>query len=181
MLIEMMARNWWAIVLRGVVAILFGLMAWLWPGVTLGALVLLWGCYAFADGVLAFAGAFSDANRTPWWALVLIGIVGVGAALFAFVYPGLTAVGLLYLIAFWAMVTGLFAIVAAIELRQEIEGEFWLGLAGALSVLFGAFLIARPGVGALAVVWMIGTYAVVSGVMLVALGLRVRRAVTPGA
>jgi uncharacterized membrane protein HdeD (DUF308 family) len=180
MLLEMMAQNWWSIVMRGVVAILFGLMAWIWPGVTLGALVLLWGCYAFADGVLALTGAFSDTARSSWWALAIIGIVSIGAALVAFVYPGLTAVGLLYLIAFWAMVTGVLAIVAAIELRREIENEFWLGLAGALSVLFGALLIARPGVGALALLWMIGTYAVASGVMLVALGLRVRSLIRPG-
>jgi len=124
--------------------------------------------------VLAFVGAFSGKTETPWWALMLIGIVSMGAAVVAFVYPGLTAVGLLYVIAFWAIATGVLAIVAAIQLRRAIEGEFWLGLAGALSILYGAFLMARPGIGALAVVWMIGTYAVVFGVVLVALGLRVK-------
>jgi uncharacterized membrane protein HdeD (DUF308 family) len=177
MLLDMLARNWWAVVLRGVVAILFGMMAWIWPGVTLGALVFLWGCYAFADGVLALISAFSGASRTPWWALGLIGIVSIGAAMVAFVYPGLTAVGLLYVIALWAIVTGVLAVAAAFDLRREIEGEFWLGLAGIVSMMFGAFLIARPGIGGLAVVWMIGSYAVVFGVMLVALGLRARRLV----
>ena len=181
MLLEMMARNWWAVVLRGVVAILFGMMAWIWPGVTLGALVFLWGCYAFADGVLALISAFSAASKTPWWAHGLIGIVSIGAALVAFVYPGLTAVGLLFVIAFWAIVTGVLAIAAAFELRREIEGEFWLGLAGVVSMMFGALLIARPGIGGLTVVWMIGSYAVVFGVMLVALGLRARRLVAHGA
>jgi uncharacterized membrane protein HdeD (DUF308 family) len=170
----MIAGNWWLIVLRGVCAILFGLAAWIWPGVTLGALVMLWGAYAFADGVLAFASAFSGSTGTPWWALVLIGIVSIGAAVAAFVYPGLTAVGLLYVMAFWAIASGAFAIAAAIELRRVIEGEFWLGLGGVVSILFGMFLIARPGVGALAVVWAIGTYAVLFGVILVALGLRVK-------
>ncbi len=174
MLQQLMARSWWTTVLRGVFAILFGLMAWFWPGVTLGALVLLWGCYAFADGVLAFAAVFSGTTGRPWWALVLSGVVGIGAALFAFILPGLTAVGLLYVIAFWAILEGALAIVAAFELRREIENEFWLGLAGIVSILFGVILISRPGIGALAVVWMIGTYAIVFGVMLIGLGLRVR-------
>ena len=179
--LEMIARNWWSIVLRGVAAILFGLMAWIWPGVTLGALVLLWGCYALADGVLAIVGAFSRTSETPWWALALIGIISIGAGVVAFVYPGLTAVGLLYVMAFWAIATGVVEIVAAIELRREIEGEFWLGLAGAISILFGGLLIARPGIGALAVVWMIGTYAVLFGVALVALCLRLKMVGPQGA
>jgi uncharacterized membrane protein HdeD (DUF308 family) len=177
MLLERIGRNWWLLVLRGVVAILFGLVAWVWPGLTLTALVLLWGFYALADGVLALVGAFSGTSDTPWWVLALIGIVSIGAAVVAFVFPGLTAVGLLYVIAFWSLITGVSAIVAAIELRREIDGEFWLGLAGAFSILFGAILIARPGIGALAMMWMIGTYAVVFGVMLIALGFRVRRTV----
>jgi uncharacterized membrane protein HdeD (DUF308 family) len=178
MLLELMARNWWAIVMRGIVAILFGLTAWIWPGVTLGALVFLWGCYAFADGVLAIAAAFTGRTGTPWWALVLIGIVSIGAAAAALFFPGLTAVGLLYLMAFWAIATGALAIVAAIDLRREIEGEVWLALGGVLSMLFGAFLIARPGAGALAVVWLIGSYAVAFGAALIALGVRVKRAVS---
>lgn len=173
-LLQTMARNWWSIVLRGVCAILFGIFAWSWPGVTLGALVFLWGGYAFADGLLAFAGAFSKETDTPWWALVLTGIVSIGAAMAAIFYPGLTAVGLLYVIALWAIVSGTLEIVAAVELRRVIHGEVWLAIAGMLSILFGAFLIARPGAGALAVVWMIGTYAVAFGVLLVALGLRVK-------
>jgi uncharacterized membrane protein HdeD (DUF308 family) len=174
MLLHIASRNWWSIVLRGVCAILFGLLAWFWPGVTLTALVLLWGGYALADGVLAFAGAFSGQTATPWWALVFTGIVSLAAAAFAFLFPGLTAVGLLYLIGFWAIFTGALEIVAAIQLRREIEGEFWLGFAGFASVLFGVLLIARPGIGALAVMWMIGTYAIAFGVLLVAHGLHVK-------
>lgn len=174
MLLHTMSRNWWSIVLRGICAILFGLMAWVWPGITLSVLVLLWAAYAFADGILALAGAFSGRSTTPWWALLIIGLVSLAAAAFAILFPGLTAVGLLYLIAFWAIVTGILEIVTAIQLRREIEGEFWLGLAGFASVLFGAFLIMRPGLGALAVIWMIGTYAVALGVLLVAHGLHVR-------
>jgi uncharacterized membrane protein HdeD (DUF308 family) len=174
MLLHIMSRNWWSIVLRGVCAILFGAMAWVWPGITLSVLVLLWAGYTFADGILAIAGAFSGSSTTPWWALLVIGLVSLFAAAFAFLFPGLTAVGLLYLIGFWAIVTGALEVVTAIQLRREIEGEFWLGLAGFASILFGAFLIMRPGLGALAVMWMIGTYAVAFGVLLVAHGLHVR-------
>jgi uncharacterized membrane protein HdeD (DUF308 family) len=161
-------------VLRGVCAIAFGLLAWLWPGVTLNVLVLLWAGYALADGILAFAGAFSGSSPTPWWALLITGIVSLGAAAFAVLFPGLTAIGLLYVIGFWAIVTGVLEIVAAVQLRREIEGEFWLGLAGFASILFGVLLIARPGVGALAVMWLIGTYAIAFGVLLVAHGLHVK-------
>ena len=92
----------------------------------------------------------------------------------AFFYPGLTAIGLLYLIAIWAIATGIFELAAAIRLRKEIEGEFWLGLAGLASIVFGLMLVVQPGVGALAVVWIIGSYAILFGVLLVALGLRLK-------
>jgi uncharacterized membrane protein HdeD (DUF308 family) len=128
-MLQLMAKNWWAVVLRGVFAILFGVLAWTLPGVTLGALVLLWGAYAFVDGILALVAAFSGAAGRPWWVLALEGIVGLGAAAATVLYPGITAIVLLYLIAAWAMVTGIFEIAAAIRLRKEIEGEFWLGLA----------------------------------------------------
>jgi uncharacterized membrane protein HdeD (DUF308 family) len=174
MLLHIAARNWWSIVLRGVCAILFGLLAWVWPGVTLSVLVLLWAGYTLADGVLALAGAFSRTSTAPWWALLIIGLVSLFAAAFAIFFPGLTAVGLLYLIGFWAIVTGALEIVAAIQLRREIEGEFWLGFAGLASILFGVLLIMRPGLGALAVMWMIGTYAIALGILLIAHGLHVR-------
>ena len=173
-MLGMMARNWWMIVLRGVFAIAFGVLAWTWPGITLGVLVLMWGAYAFADGVLALSAAVSGASGKPWWMLTLEGLVGIGAAAVAFFYPGITALVLLYMIAAWAIVTGIFEIVAAIQLRKEIEGEFWLALAGVASLVFGAILIARPAVGALAVTWMIGLYAVAFGALLIAVGFRVK-------
>ena len=173
-MLSVFARNWWLIVLRGVCAIVFGLLALVWPGVTLATLVLLWGFYAFADGVLAFSAAFSGRGDAPWWALTLEGLVGILAAVAAFIYPGITAIVLLYVIAIWAIVTGIIEIVGAIQLRKEIEGELWLGLAGFGSLLFGVLLIARPGLGALAVVWMIGFYALIFGVLLVALGFRAK-------
>jgi len=173
-MLRLMARNWWLLVLRGIIAILFGLIALTRPGVTLHALVLIWGAYAFVDGVLAFVAAFSGSAGAPWWLLIFEGIAGVIAAAAALFFPGVTAVVLLLVIAIWAIITGILEIVEAIRLRKEIEGEFWLALAGAGSVVFGLLLIARPGIGALAVVWMIGVYALLFGGVLIALGFRVR-------
>jgi uncharacterized membrane protein HdeD (DUF308 family) len=177
-MLHFLGRNWWLLVLRGICAILFGLLAFTWPGITLGALVLLFGVYAFANGMLAFAAAFSNSTDTPWWILILEGAVSIAAALAIFVFPGITAVVLLYVMAMWAIVTGMFQIGAAIQLRNEIEGEVWLGLAGLASVLFGVVLLARPGIGALAVVWIIGGYSVLFGMLLVALGLGVKARMT---
>ena len=150
-------------------------MAFAWPGITLGALVLLYGAYAFADGVLAITAAL--VGRTvgvPWWALLIAGLAGIGVGIITLLWPGITALVLLYLIAFWAVVTGVFEIVAAIRLRKEIRGEWLLALSGVLSVLFGVALIVSPGAGALAVVWLIGAYAIVFGALMIALALRLR-------
>lgn len=173
-MLRLMARNWWLLVLRGVFAIMFGLLAWTWPGVTLHVLVLLFGAYAFVDGILAFAAAFSGSTGAPGWVLVLEGIAGVIAAAAAIFFPGITAVILLLVIAFRAIIGGVLEIAAAIRLRKEIEGELWLALAGAASILFGIVLLARPALGALAVIWIIGLYAVFFGGLLIALGFRVR-------
>ena len=173
-MLHFMARNWWLLVLRGVFAILFGVFAFTWPGITLGTLVLMFGVYAFADGILAFVAAFSHSTGRPWWILALEGLFSIAAAMAAFLYPGITAVVLLFVIAFWAIVTGVVEIAAAIQLRREIEGEVWLGLAGLASVLFGLTLLAQPGVGALAVVWLIGAYSMLIGILLVALGFHVK-------
>ena len=173
-MLSLMAKNWWALVLRGVFAVLFGMLAWSLPGLTLGTLILLWGIYALADGILAILAAVSGASGQPWWVLAFEGIIGIGAAAVAFFNPALTAIALLYVIAVWAIVTGVLEIAAAIRLRHEITGELWLALAGLVSVAFGVLLIARPGAGALAVVWIIGAYAFMFGIFLIALGFRLR-------
>jgi len=175
MMVIVLSRNWWTLALRGLFAVLFGIMAFAGPGITLGALVLLYGAYAFADGVLAIAAAL--VGRTvgvPWWALLIEGLAGIGVGIITLLWPGITALVLLYLIAFWAVVTGVFEIVAAIRLRKEIRGEWLLALSGVLSVLFGVALIVSPGAGALAVVWLIGAYAIVFGALMIALALRLR-------
>jgi len=174
MLLERLSRNWWAVVLRGVVAVLFGVVAIARPGLTVGALVLFFGVYTLFDGILALVAAFMGGSGTPWWALVLKAIASVIVAGIAFLMPGLTALALLYLIAFWAIVIGLMEIMVALRLRKEIQGEAFLILGGVLSIIFGGFLLARPGEGALTVTWMIGGYAIVFGVLLIALGFRLK-------
>jgi uncharacterized membrane protein HdeD (DUF308 family) len=173
-MLEALARNWWLVFFRGVFAVVFGLLALGWPGVTLGALVLLYGVYALASGVLALLSAFSGRSARSPWMLVLEGVVGIGAAAAAFLWPALTALVLLYIIAFWAILSGVFEIAAAIRLRKEIEGEWLLALSGIASLAFGALLILRPAAGAVAVVWLIGAYAILFGGLLIALGLRLR-------
>ena len=172
-----LAHNWWVLALRGLCAIIFGILAFVWPGVTLGVLVLLYGAYALVDGVLAIIAALSkrQGSGLPWWALLLEGLLGIAAGIVTFVWPGITALFLLFLIAGWAIVTGVFEIIAAIRLRKEIEGELWLALSGILSIIFGVLLFVRPGAGALTVVWLIGAYAIFFGIFLLALAFRLKR------
>jgi uncharacterized membrane protein HdeD (DUF308 family) len=170
-----LSRNWWAIALRGVVAIAFGVLAFLLPGLTLYALVILFGAFAMVDGVLALVGAFRRREgRRPDLFLIIGGLAGIAAGIIAFVLPGLSALALLYVIAAWAIVTGIAEVVAAYQLREEIRGEWLLALSGAVSFVFGLFIALFPGPGALAVVWLIAAYAIVSGVILLALAFRLR-------
>jgi uncharacterized membrane protein HdeD (DUF308 family) len=176
-MLETLTRNWWVLAVRGALAVLFGLLALIWPGITVLALVLLFGAYALVDGVMALYTALFDRGRTGGrggW-LVLEGVAGVLAAIGAFVWPGITALVLLYLIAAWALVTGVAEILAAIRLRREIEGEWLMILSGALSILFGLLAFLFPGAGALAVVWLIAAYAIAFGVVMVILAFRLRR------
>jgi len=173
--LAILARNWWALVLRGVLAVIFGILAIVFPGITVGALVILFGAFALVDGIFAIVAAVRAAERKrSWGALVLEGLAGVALGILTFVWPGVTAFALLYLIAAWAFITGVFEIVAAIRLRREITGEFWLGLAGVASIAFALLVVIFPGSGAVAIVWVIGAYAIVFGALLIGLGLRLR-------
>jgi uncharacterized membrane protein HdeD (DUF308 family) len=175
-MIMVLARNWWALALRGVFAILFGLAAFALPGVTLAVLVLLFGAYAILDGVLAIVAGVRAAERHErWWPMLVEGVASVLAGVLTYAWPLITAVVLLYVIAFWALVTGIFKIVAAIRLRQHLPGELVHALNGLVSILFGLFLLVLPGAGVLALVWWIAGYALFRGVMLVALAFRLRR------
>lgn len=174
-LVGHLARNWGWIVLRGVAAIGFGVLALVWPGLTLAALVLVWGAYAIADGVLSLIAAFQIKDEgKPMWPLILVGLVGIAAGIATFTWPGMTALVLLSFIAFWAIITGFLQIVTAIRLRKVISNEWMLGFAGVLSILFGVLMIMRPGAGALAVIWVIACYAIVFGLTLVMLGFRLK-------
>lgn len=175
-MIDVLARNWGWVALRGVVAILFGLLTIVRPGITLTALILLFGAYAIVDGAFRLVSAFANRHEQPrWGALALGGLLGVVAGVVALVMPGITGLVLLYVIAAWTIVTGAAEIAVAIELRKVITGEWVLVVAGVLSILFGAFLLARPVAGALAVAFWIGLYALAIGIMLLVLAFRLRR------
>lgn len=162
--------------LRGVLAVAFGVLTWFRPEISLASLVLFFGVYAFSDGVLGVWMAVSGRKEHEhWWILLLWGIVGIGAGLLAFAAPGITALVLLFYIAVWAISTGVLEIAAAIRLRKEIEGEWWLILCGLTSVVFGCILLVRPGEGALALLWMIAVFSVLFGVLLVLLAFRMRK------
>ena len=175
-LLHTLCRAWWLVLLRGIAAILFGILALAWPGVTLVTLVLLWGAWALIDGVTALvAGWKARDGEKPMWQIVLVGLVGIAAGILTFVMPGVTAIALLIMIAVWAIVSGVFQIIAAIRLRKEIANEWMLILSGALSVVFGALLIFNPGAGALAVLWLIGSFAIAFGVLLVILAFKLKK------
>ncbi|MFY1875705.1 HdeD family acid-resistance protein [Achromobacter xylosoxidans] len=174
--VDQIGRHWGWVALRGVVAILFGLMAMFMPAITLSALVLVWGAFALADGVLALIAGIRIRERgKPLWALIIVGLLGVAAGIVTFLWPGLTALILLYIIAIWALVAGVFQIAAAIRFRKEIRNEWFLGLSGLVSILFGAMLVLQPGAGALALVWVIGIYAVFFGILLLVFSLRLKQ------
>jgi uncharacterized membrane protein HdeD (DUF308 family) len=173
MLLVAESRHWWAFVLRGVAAVVFGVLAFAWPGLTLTVLVLFWGAYALVDGVLALVSAFRT-QHDHRWGLLLEGIVGVAAGLVTFLYPGLTALVLVYIIAVWALITGALELYAAYRLRRVVHNEVWLILGGFASLLFGLALLVAPGAGAIALVWLIAVYAVIFGVLLIGLGVRLR-------
>ena len=171
-MLHSLAKNWWASALRGLVAVLFGLLTFLLPGITLATLVLLFGAYALADGIFNVIAFFKVASHQ--WALLIEGVIGVIAGVLTFAWPAITALVLLYLIAFWAIFTGVLEIVAAVRLRKAISNEWLLLLMGVLSLLFGLFILFVPGAGALAIVLWIGAYALVFGIFLMAFAFRLR-------
>lgn len=171
-----LSQYWWILLLRGLLAVLFGLAAFALPGATLATLVLLFAAFAFADGLFETFHAF-QVRRTNehWWMLLIEGFLGILFGVLTFQAPDITTLVLLMYIAAWAIASGLMRIVEAFQLRREIEGEWLLALGGLISLAFGVILIARPGVGALAVIWFIGTWAVIVGTFLIALAFKVRK------
>ena len=169
--------NWKTLALGGAAAVLFGLLTLVWPDVTLWALVLLFGAWSLVDGVFRLAAVATGAPgaREQRTALILQGILGIGVGIVTFIWPDMTALALLFVIAAWAFLIGAFEIAAAIQLRKEIDNEWLLGLMGALAIIFAITLVITPGAGALAITWLIGWFALLSGTLRLALAWKLRK------
>lgn len=181
-MLETLARYWWTFVLRGAASVAFGAFAIISPGVTLASLILVFGLYALVDGACAVAAAIADwrKNEDHWWTLI-VGALGILVGLMTLARPGITALGLLLYLVGWTLAVGVLQLVAAVRLRRAIAGEWRLALSGALAVLFALFVMAAPGEGVLAILWLVGAYAVAFGVLLMAFGFRLRgSAARPG-
>ena len=175
-LVRRLGGAWGWILLRGVASLAFGAMAFAWPGITVVVLVVMWGAWAFVDGIAALVTAWQARDRgTPVWPLVVIGVLGVGAGLVTVLAPAVAGTALLAFIAAWAIVTGVFQVVHAVRVRKAIDNEWLLILSGLLSVLIGVFILLYPASGALAIVWVIAAWSIVFGVMLVGAALRLRK------
>ncbi len=168
---DFLTRKWWLVALRGIIAIAFGIVALVYPGITMMVLALFFGAYVFVDGVCAVAAGFAHGGREAVW-YVLEGILGIAVGLATFFYPGITAQALVYLLGLWAILTGIFEVIAGFEL--PISRDWLLALAGVASIVFGVLMFANPASGAVAVVWLIGIYALVFGVTLLVFGIRLR-------
>jgi len=174
-LLHALAKNWWLLLLRGIAAVLFGVLALGWPGLTLLTLILLYGTFALVDGVVAIIAAVTGGAPAARWWLAIVGLLGIGVGALTFIWPGMTALILLFFIGGWALATGVFQIVGAIRLRKEIENEWLLILSGVISVLFGLGVLLYPGAGALALIWVIGAYAIIAGVLYIGLAFRLKK------
>jgi len=174
-MLSSLTRNWWLAALRGTLAVIFGVAAFVWPGLTFEVLVLLFGAYAFVDGVIVLSfGLLAAGDGERWWPLVLGGVVGIATGVLTFVQPAAMALALVYVIGAWAVVTGTLEIVAAIRLRKVITSEWLMGFSGVLSIVFGAVVLVQPGTGALALVFLFGFYAILAGISQISLGFRLR-------
>jgi uncharacterized membrane protein HdeD (DUF308 family) len=175
-----LSQNWWLVVFRGILAILFGVLAFIWPAITWLTLIVMFGVYAIIDGIIAIISGLSRTKESPrWWTFLLEGLLGIGAGIVALIWPGLTSLVLIYMIASWAVITGILEIAAAVRLRNEISNEWVLGLGGLVSIGLGILLFLQPAAGGLAIIWIIAAYALIFGVLLVILGFRLRNWKTP--
>jgi len=170
-----LARNWWVLALRGVLGILFGIGAFAWPRATLNALVIVFGAYVFVDGIFAVAAGIGMRRQIDrWWLIVLEGAAGIILGVLTFRSPNTTVLVLLTLIAAWSIVSGIFEIATALHIRTMIANEWLMILSGVVSIVFGALLIAQPGAGEIAIVWLLGAYALLFGILTLMLAFRLR-------
>jgi uncharacterized membrane protein HdeD (DUF308 family) len=176
-----LTRNWWMFLVRGICAIAFGIMAFAWPGITILTLVLLYAAHVIIDGATVLGIAMTGrVEGGAWWGMILVGVLGILAGITAFAWPGITAVVLLAFVAIWAILRGIFEIVAAIRLRKVIEDELLLGLAGLASVAFGVLLLLWPAAGLVTIAWIVGANAITFGILSIALGVRLKRLANRG-
>jgi len=174
-MVEVLSRYWWAFVVRGIFAILFGILAYAWPGVTLAALAILFGAYVLMDGILLMVKATADwSGSEVRWLLMLEGLLGIEIGMLTLVAPGITAIELVLCITAWGLGRGVLEVVAAIRLREEIEGESWMMANAIASILFAVIVMCFAGAGAIGLLWLIAAYAIISGAVLMMLGFRLR-------
>ena len=175
-MLEVMSRNWWMLLIRGIAAVVFGLaIIFVWPPLVLQTLVLVFAVYAVVDGVFAIISGIRNREMPRWWAVVLEGIIGIVAGIGAFLFPGLALITFLYIVAFWAIATGVMQIIAALQLRKEIDNELWLILGGVLSVIFGIVLLfGDPATNLVTLLWVYGALVIGFGVMLILVSFRLR-------
>ena len=176
-LLRALAENWWLLFFRGAAAIVFGILAFIWPLATILSLAFLWGAYVLIDGIFALWAGIAGKGSGPqqrWW-LILVGLAGIGAGMVTLFYPRLTVWILLVFIASWAILSGILQILGALALRREIEGEWFMILGGFLSVAVGAALLAFPVTGAVALIWLVAIFAVLAGCLYIPLSLRLRQ------
>ena len=176
-LTAILSRRWWLFVARGILAILFGVVAWAWPGLTLATLIWLAGFWLVFDGIVGIVGTFINRERFDRiWPLMLVFAAGIGFGIFIMAFPDITVVWLIVTIGLYAILSGVFGIVQAIQLRKEIDNEWWLVAFGVISVLFGLAMVAFPGAGALSLIWVIAIYAIMIGIAEIIFGFRIRNA-----
>jgi uncharacterized membrane protein HdeD (DUF308 family) len=172
-MLQRLTKFWWLIILRGVVSILFAIIAFTNPSLAFEALILLLGVFLIADGATAvYLGARMRGHDDDWWAILFEGALGIGLGVIALINPELTAAGLILVLAVWFLVTGVFEISTAIKLRREINNEWLLGIAGVISIALGILMVINPNAGAISIMWWLGFYAAAFGVLLIGLGLR---------
>ncbi len=175
-MLTVLSRYWGLLLLRGIVAILFGVLAFMWPGITLTTLVFFFGAYIFVNGVTLIINAVgSRKEKDDWWFLLIEGLLGVVIGIMTAFAPGITGIALLIYIAAWALAAGLLEIISAIRLRKVVTGEWWLAVGGVVSIIFALMLMLFPAAGALGLIWLIGTYACLFGVIQIVLGFKVHK------
>lgn len=175
----MLQRSWWVLLVRGLAAIVFGVLTWMQPAASAVALLVIFGAYVLVDGALGVYGAIKNRHQSSqWWVMLIWGLAGVIVGVLTVINPAITGLVLTIYIGVWAVVTGVMQIIAAMRLRKEIEGEWLLVLSGLLSVVFGGFVLSQPMAGMMAMVWVIATYAVIFGVLMILLAFRVKKGVS---